>query len=40
MKSVGYTNVTSKLYPEVRHEILNDKCKEEVIQDIIKFMES
>ena len=39
MKNVGYTNVTSKLYPNVRHEILNDKSKEEVIEDIIKFME-
>ena len=39
MKSVGYKNVTSKLYPNVRHEILNDKCKEEVIEDILKFME-
>jgi len=39
MKSVGYKNVSSKLYPNVRHEILNDKCKEEVIKDILKFME-
>lgn len=39
MKSVGYTNVSSKLYEGARHEILNDICKEEVIEDIIKFME-
>ena len=38
MKTIGYENVTSKLYPNVRHEILNDTCKEEVIQDIIQFM--
>ena len=38
MKTVGYTNVSSKLYPNVRHEILNDTCKEEVIDDILTFM--
>lgn len=40
MKQMGYTNVTSKLYPSVRHEILNDTCKEEVILDILKFMQN
>lgn len=38
MKEMGYENVSSKLYPNVRHEILNDKSKEEVIQDILMFM--
>ena len=38
MRKIGYTNVTSKCYPKVRHEILNDACKEEVIQDILNFM--
>lgn len=38
MKMIGYTNVSSKLYPNVRHEILNDTCKEEVIDDILTFM--
>lgn len=38
MRQRGYTNVTSKLYPYVRHEILNDTCKEEVILDMISFM--
>ncbi len=31
-------NAKLKLYPDCRHEILNDTCKEEVISDIIKFI--
>ena len=38
MKQIGYENVTSKVYPNVRHEILNDTCKEEVVDDILTFM--
>lgn len=38
MKTVGYTNVSSKVYPNARHEILNELCKDEVIQDVIDFV--
>ena len=38
MKQIGYENVSSKLYPSVRHEILNDASKEEVVKDIVLFM--
>ena len=31
-------NAILKLYPDCRHEILNDTCKEEVISDIIRFI--
>ena len=30
-------NVTVKLYPGCRHEILNDSCRDEVIADILRF---
>lgn len=32
-------NITFKLYKEARHEILNDFCKEDVIKDIINFLD-
>lgn len=38
MKNVGYEKVNYKLYPHVRHEILNDQSKEEVEQDILLFV--
>ena len=34
----GYTNVTSAIYPGMRHEVLNEIGKEEVWDDIIDFM--
>ena len=40
LKSFGYRNVTSKIYPKLRHEILNEDDKNEVIKDIIDFMDT
>lgn len=31
-------NVTTKLYPHNRHEILNDNCRDEAIKDILEFI--
>lgn len=39
MRHVGYMNTKGKLYPGMRHEILNEKDKEQVFRDIIKYME-
>lgn len=39
MKDRGYTNVSYQLYPEARHEILNDICKQQVVEDMKQFME-
>ena len=39
MRSVGYTEVTGTLYPDLRHEILNEPCKQEVYQDVLAFIE-
>ena len=39
MKDRGYTNVTSKLYDGMRHEILNEIGKEQVYADVLVFCE-
>lgn len=38
MKEVGYTNVSSKTYPGMRHEILQEVGKEEVWDDILAVL--
>ncbi|MGN0383666.1 MAG: alpha/beta fold hydrolase [Eubacterium sp.] len=38
MKSVGYTNVTSKLYQGMRHEIFNERNKVTVYEDILQII--
>lgn len=39
MQYAGYENVTYRLYPEMRHEILNECEKEKVYSDIINRLE-
>lgn len=39
MRQRGYQHVTSKLYPGMRHEILNEKGKQEVWADVVHFIE-
>jgi len=38
LKELGYKNVTGKLYQGLRHEILNEKRKEEIYNDILEFI--
>jgi len=38
LRSIGYTRISSKLYPNLRHEILNEIGKEEVYNDILEFI--
>lgn len=38
LKARGYANVTSKLYPKMRHEVLNEKGKEHVFADVIEWL--
>lgn len=38
MRSAGYTSVRGKLYPGMRHEILNEKGKEQVYRDLLKYI--
>ncbi len=39
LRSVGYENVTGKLYKGLRHEVFHDIGKEEVLADILAFMD-
>lgn len=39
MRLYGYANTKGKLYPDMRHEILNEKEQEQVFDDIIYLME-
>ncbi len=40
MRKIGYTDVQSKLYPGMRHEILNERDKQQVWADVVKFCEN
>lgn len=40
IKERGYKNVTSHLYPGLRHEILLEKSAESIYQDIVSFIEN
>ena len=37
-KSIGMTNISYKIYPGGRHEMLNELNKDEVIEDIITWL--
>ena len=36
----GMRDVTVKLYPELRHEVLKEACHEQVYEDIDRWLES
>ena len=36
--SVGYKNVSSKLYPTLKHEILNEKENQMIYEDVYVFI--
>lgn len=38
MKQAGYRNVKGRLYPEMRHEILNETEKQKVYREIIHYL--
>ena len=38
MRTVGYTNVTAHLYPNMRHEILNERGKQMVWVDVVNTL--
>ncbi|MDT8336948.1 MAG: alpha/beta hydrolase [Candidatus Izemoplasmatales bacterium] len=37
MKKIGYEDINFKIYPEARHEILNEINKDEVYNDLLEF---
>ena len=39
MHKVGYENISSSLYENMRHEVLNEINKKEVWNEIISFMQ-
>lgn len=39
LKKVGFTNISSKLYPECRHELLNELNNKEIYSDILSWIE-
>jgi len=39
LKKTGHQNVIMKLYPEARHELLNELNRDEVMSDIIGWMD-
>ena len=39
LKEIGYSNVESKLYDNMRHELINEKGKDIVYQDILNYLE-
>ena len=40
LMGVGYKNVSSKLYPTLKHEILNEKENQIIYKDIYEFIKS
>ena len=38
LKKLGYKNIKSKLYPDLRHEILNEKEYEQIYRDVLEFI--
>ena len=39
-RKAGMQDVSIKLYPDCRHEILNELCKDEVMQDVLDWLTS
>lgn len=39
MRKIGYPNVSGKLYPGLRHEILNERNKDKVLDDILQIID-
>lgn len=39
MIKIGYEDIDYKIYPEARHEVLNELNKDEVYTDILRFLE-
>lgn len=40
LMGVGYKNVFSKLYPTLKHEILNEKENQMIYEDIYEFIKN
>ena len=36
----GYARIVKKAYPHARHELFHDRCAQEMMQDLLSWMES
>lgn len=39
-KNLEFKDISVTLYPEARHELLNETCKEEIMNDVLSFIQS
>ena len=39
LKKVGYKNISSKLYKNMKHEIFREDNREEVFKDLVNFLD-
>ena len=39
LKSAGFTKLTTRIYPDARHETLNETNREEVTGDLIAWLD-
>ena len=40
LRKTGHTNTVMKLYPEARHELLNELNRDEVAEDVIRWLDA
>ena len=40
LKAAGFTRLTTRIYPEARHETLNETNRDEVTRDLVAWMDS
>ena len=38
LEELGYRNVTSKVYPHLRHDLIQEEEKDIIIHDILEFI--
>ena len=40
LKAAGFTRLTTRIYPDARHETLNETNRDEVIGHILSFLDA
>ena len=40
LKKIGYHHITNLVYPEMKHEVIQEKNRLQVYQDIVAFIEN
>ena len=40
LKKSGYARIVKKAYPHARHELFHERCAQEMMQDLLSWMES